>query len=176
MKKVWLLFSIALLTIGCVTKKTETKGVSDSLAVNSDVLATQPAPATLAFDEISGFFLDNKLTFTDSVNYFLFNSQEELNKKFDSGKTPASEVISPDFTINYVVAVACLPTQNLTTIVMDKVEINERDINVYLNIQQGEKQTFVSKPSRIFAIEKRDGYLAMQFFVNGKKDKAIMLQ
>ncbi len=175
MKNVWFLLCIVLLMAGCVTKKTETKSESDSLAVNVD-LATQPAPPTLAFDEISGFFLDNKLAFKDSVNYFLFNSQEELNKKFDTSKTSARVVTSSDFIINYVIAVACLPTQNLTTIVMDKVEINDRDINVYLNIQRGEKQTLVSKPSRIFAIEKRDGYLTMQFFVNGKKDKAIMLQ
>jgi len=174
MNKVLLLFVLVLI-VSCNPKKTETSGIADSLKVDSAVLATAPAPATLAFSSLSGFFLNNKLIFKDSVNYFLLTSQEDLNSKFDTDKKSASEVSSPDFIINHIVAVALKPTQQLTTITMDKVEIVDKEINVYFNIQYGVKQDFVAKPSQIFAIEKRDGMIDIQFWVNGKKDQALML-
>jgi len=175
MKKIIQLFIVLVLAGSCNPKKTETTGVADSLTMDSSVLATQPAPSALAFSPISGFFVNNKFTFKDSVNYFLLASQEELKEKFDTDKKSATEVVNPDFIINYVVAVACAPTQNLVTIVMDKVEVVDKEINVYLNIQYGAKQDFLARPSRIFAIERRDGMIDIQFWVNGKKDQAVML-
>lgn len=175
MKQIGLILVVAVALSACTTKKTETTGKADTVAVDSTVLADKPAPAMLAFSEMNGFFLDNKVVFTDTVNFFLLSGQEELDKKFSTDKTKASEVIQPDFLINYVVAVACMPTQDLTTIVMEKVEVGDQSINVYFTIQRGEKQKFVSKPSKIFSIERRDGFSALQFYVNGKMDKSISL-
>ena len=162
-----LLFTMTL--IQCSPKKTETsQSTTDSVAVDS-VLATSPAPSLLAFSPIEGFVLDNTFVLTDTINCFLVSTQQELNMKF--GTSPGN----PDFLINYIVGVACKPTTELTTIVMDKVETGTETIDVYLTIQRGARQKRLSKPAQLFAIERRDGYLMMQFYVNGKKDKALLL-
>jgi hypothetical protein len=175
MKRFIIFAGICLFIHACTSKKTEGTGNADSLAMDSSILADRPAPSALSFSPIEGFSLNNKLTFTDSTNYFIFFNQEELNEKFVTDAKTGSTVMQPDFLINYVVAVAMSPTQDLVTILLDKVQINDRDIDVYLTIQHGAKQTTVTKPSRIFAIEKRNGYVGMQFYVNGKKDKAFIL-
>lgn len=162
----------AVLLSSCTSKKQETDSAVDSLAVDS-LLMMNPGPSLLAYSPVSGFSLDNKLVFTDSVNYFMFSNQEELNKKFIIDKS--SKVVTPDFLINYVVAVACAPTTKLTTIVMDRVETSDSSIDVYLTIQRGEDQKFLTTPAQIFVVEKRNGFSAMQFFVNGKMDKAFVL-
>ena len=107
----------------------------------------------------------------DSVNYYIFSSAEGMKGKFASTAADAS----PDFLINYVVGVACKPTTALTTITMDKVEIGPESIDIYLTIQYGEQQKSLTRPAHLFAIERRDGYEQMQFYVNGRKDKVLML-
>lgn len=166
------LLLFAVLIQQCTPKTTETTSTVDSVAVDS-VVASSPAPSLLAYNPIGGFTLDNKLVLADTVNFFLFANQEELNQKFTSERSVSPQ--SMDFVINYIVAVACKPTTDLTTIVMDKVQLGAESIEVYVNIQRGEQQKVLAKPAQVFAIEKRDGFLALQFFVNGKKDKALLL-
>jgi hypothetical protein len=174
MKKV--LFTIALATIfaGCTPKKTETTSSIDSLKVDSLELATEPAPSSLAFDPLSGYGVKNTVELADSVNFLLLTSQEDLEKNFVVDKSAVNEVIKPDFVINYIIGVVCLPSQQKTIITLDKVEAAGDDINVYVNLQRGEKLSLASKPSQIFAIERRDAK-NIQFFVNGKKDKSFFM-
>ncbi len=172
MKNTIYFFLITISLINCSTKKTETsQSTADSVAMDSSILATTPATSLLAFSPLEGFSPSNKLDLPDSVNYFIFSSLEEMKGKF--ALTAADG--DPDFVINYVVGIACKPTTSMTTIVMDKVEIGPESIEVYLTIQHGEQQKLLTRPARIFAIERRDGYSEMQFYVNGKKDKALLL-
>lgn len=156
----------------CSTKKTETTEVAaDTVAVDS-TLATTPASPQLAFSPFDGFTADANLALPDTVNYFLLTNQDDLTARFG---TTASASGNPDFLINYVIGVACKPSTALTIITLDKVETGESTINVYLSIQRGEQQNTASKAARVFAIERRDGFPVMQFFVNGRKDKALVL-
>ena len=173
MKKFIALALFAMLS--CTTKKTETAGPLDSVAADSSILATSPAPPDLAFNPIPGFYLNNSLKLADSTNYFLLGSQEELNKILGMNKAAGAEIVAPDFTINYNVAVACSSTKKLTTILMDSVEARDQTISIYLTIRRGEAQKVLSKPTQLFAIERRSGFSNLQFFVNGKLDKAIVL-
>jgi hypothetical protein len=170
-----------LLAFACSPKKQETATTPvDTVGVDT-VLATTPAAPLLAFDALSGFTVRKGFETPDSVNYQIISSQEALNLAFTQDKnTPA-----PDFIINYVLAVACNPTPRATTITLEKVETGENSINVFLNITRGapiprdassgQATGVVATPSAIFAIERREGYPVMQFFVNGKKDKSLVL-
>ena len=137
-----------------------------------NTLATTPAASQLAFSTGDMFSLDSKTVLEDTVNYFLFFTAEELNAKFGSAATTTD---MPDFLINYVVAVACNSTTQLTTITLEKVETGDSSIDVYLSIQRGEQQKTSTKPAKVFAIERRDGFPVMQFYVNGKEYKGIVL-
>jgi hypothetical protein len=120
---------------------------------------------------VDGFAVKTKKALPDSVNYFLFFNEEELNQKF----TPSKSGIAPDFLINYVVAVAMKTTTQLTLIGLDSVSVANGSIDVYLHIQRGEQLNTPIIPSSVFAIERRDGYSTMQFFVDGKMDKGLVL-
>lgn len=162
------LIVLLLITASCGTKKTETTtSPIDSIVVDS-ALATTPAPALLAFGAIEGFTANNTLDLPDSVNYFLPGNADQLSKFFIGAE-------SPDFIINYVVAVVCKPTRLATTIAMDKVITGESSIDIYLTIVRGEAGAKTYRPTQLFAIERREGYPVMQFYVNGKKDKALVL-
>lgn len=168
-----LLFILAVFST-CSTKKADTSSASvDSTAVDS-TLATTPAPARLAFGEIAGYAVKKGADLPDSTNYFLLGNNQELDKSFSrSGKADPSGDL--DFIINYVVAVACSPTRNVTTIKIEKVLTGESTLDVYLNITRGEVGKDILRPAQVFAIERREGYPVMQFFVNGRKDKALVL-
>lgn len=168
----YFLFTLALLLwISCTPRKTETttEPTADSVAIDS-VLATTPAPALLAYAPVEGFTSAKGLQTPDSVNYYLLNNQDDLLKSFAS-----TGAAYPDFIINYVIGVACQATPRSTTITLDKVVTSESTIDVYLNITRGEVAKSSIKPAQLFAIEKREGYPVMQFYVNGKKDKALVL-
>ncbi len=159
-----------LLAFACSPKKQE-KATSpiDTVAVDT-VLATTPAAPLLAFDALSGFTVKKGLETPDSVNYQLISSQEALDLVITLDKNAPA----PDYIINYVLAVACKPTPRSTTITLEKVETGESSINVFLNITRGATGS-VTTPAAIFAIERREGYPVMQFYVNGKKDKSLVL-
>lgn len=164
-----LFITLAVLT-ACSTKKAETTSTAvDSTAVDS-VLATTRANALLAYDAIPGFSANPKVAVPDSLNYFLIGSQEQLDLAFAA--TPGTP--APDFIINYIVGVVGQPSAYATTIAMEKVETGESSIDVYLTVTRGEKGKS-TKPGQLFAIERREGYPVMQFYVNGKKDRALVL-
>ena len=170
MKTFALFPAVLLIAASCGTKKTETVTTPvDSVVVDS-TLATTPAPALLAFGAIDGFTANNSLDLPDSVNYFLPGNADQLATSFT-----AASAGSPDFIINYVVAVVCKPTRLVTTIALDKVVTGESSIDIYLNITRGEAGAKTLRPTQLFAIERREGYPVMQFYVNGRKDKALVL-
>ncbi|NOT74383.1 MAG: hypothetical protein HOP08_05595 [Cyclobacteriaceae bacterium] len=174
MKKLIVLCCIAGAMIGCNGKKQEAKRIADSIRMDSLARATEPAISTLAFGTLPGYSAKNTVALADSVNFFLLMNQEDVDSKFTLDQTNASELDKPDFVINFNIGVVCQPTQLATTITIDKVEV-AADINVYINIEHGEKLQSTTKPAFVFAIEKRDGYQNIQFFVNGKPDKAFFL-
>jgi hypothetical protein len=161
---------LGFLAFACSPKKQETANAPvDSVGVDT-VLATKPAAPLLAFEALSGFAAKKGFETPDSVNYLMLSNQEALDLAFTWDKsTPA-----PDFIINYVLAVACKPTTIATTITLEQVETGESSINVFLNITRGATGPS-NTPSAIFAIERREGYPVMQFYVNGKKDKSLVL-
>lgn len=163
--------ALLLFVCACSTRKTETAAPpADSTAIDS-VLATTPAPALLAFASVDGFSAAKGAATPDSINYFLLNNSEDLVKSF----APTGNVEHPDFIINYIIGVICQPTNRPTTLSLDKVVTGENTLDVYLNLTRGAGGGPASKPAQLFAIEKREGYPVMQFYINGKKDKALVL-
>ena len=149
--------------------------MADSLKVDSVVLADVPAPASLAYSLMPGYSARNTVALTDTVNFILLTNQEEIDKNFVLDKAATNVITSPDFIINHIVGIVCLPSQQATTMALDKVEVGVEAINVYVNIVRGEKQAIATKPAQLFAIEKRDGVGTIQFYVNGKIDKSFFL-
>jgi hypothetical protein len=167
------IFVAFLIASACSPKKTETTSGIDSLAVDS-VVASSPAASALAFSSLEQLGVKNATDLPDSINYFHLSSQEELEQKFDrSGEVDASN--APDFIINYILAIATGLDLRGTTISLDKVVTNENSIDVFVNIYHTEAGHTMLVEAQLFAIERREGYPVMQFYVNGKKDKALVL-
>ena len=99
-------------------------------------------------------------------------SAEVLDQYFTAEGAQAD---SPDFIINYVVGIACGPDPRQTTIVMDSVITGESSLDVFITLRRGETVQKSTKSARLFSIERREGYPVVQFYVNGKKDKALVL-
>ncbi len=174
MKKLLFIIITCATFAACTSKKAETSSSIDSLAVDSLERMDTPAPAALAFDPMPGYTVKNTVSLKDSVNFLLLTNQDDLDKNFVVAKSAVNELSKPDFIINHIIGVVCLPTFQKTTISLDKVEMNDETVNVYVNIQYGEKQALAVKPSQVFAIERRNG-ANIQFFVNGKKDKSFFM-
>jgi len=166
---------VAILVLSaCSTKKTETIAESTDTTAIDSVLATSPAPAMLAFGALDGFVAMQNLELPDSVNYFHLENQDQLNQRFTRGKIAGPDG-APDFIINYVVAVVTAPDTRETVIAMDKVVTNDNSIDVYINIVRSQASKPRGAAVQLFAIERREGYPVMQFYVNGKKDKGLVL-
>ena len=172
MKSLSLLLIVTLFFTACGTRSTESTATTDSLAMDSSsILADTPAPSILAFSPITGYTVNNTVGLQDSVNFIFLSNQQELDSKFVASSTTIGK---PDFVINYNLAIVCLPSKKMTTITVDKVELGDA-INVYLSIQRGAQQAFASKATQLVAIERRDGYGSMQFYVNGKEAGELIL-
>jgi hypothetical protein len=163
----------ALLLASCSTKKSETTSTADSLSIQTD-LADTPAPNALAFSPVGGFSYKGGEQ-ADTVDFLLINNQVDLESYFTVDKSRSADMTPPDFVINHVIAVVCLPSLHQPTIGLEKVEVGDGAINVYVTIQRGKEHTITAKAAQLFAIERRDGFTTLQFFVNGKKSKALML-
>ncbi len=175
MKQIFFLIAAAVLASACAPKKTETTEVTDSLKMDSVIQADTPAPASLAFSLMPGYSAKNTVALADTVNFILLLNQQDIDKNFVLDKAAANAIANPDFIINYNIGVVCLPSQLATTISLDKVEVVESNVNMYVNIKRGEKLSLASKPAQIFAVERRDGVGTIQFYVNGKIDKSFFL-
>ncbi|HBK87291.1 MAG TPA: hypothetical protein PKM91_03855 [Cyclobacteriaceae bacterium] len=166
------LAAVAVL-ISCSAPRQEQAETLDSANMKTELAVTE-APPILAFSPIDGYSVTNTLGMKDSVNFVLLNSQADLDKDFVYNNGVASSA-NPDFVINHIVAVATLPDFRQTTIGMEKVEIANGEINVYVTVARGKKDAIPSKAAHLFAIERRDGFTTMQFWVNGVKSTALIL-
>jgi hypothetical protein len=167
-KHLFFLFIIIFLISSCQNKKIETVA-TDTLAV--DTVAAASAPQ-LAFSPLENYFLKNTATLADSVNFFIFANQSEFDDMFAAAN---NKINAPDFIINHHIAIALLPTQNKTTIEIEKIELGESTINVFAKIKKGEKENATFSPAQAFAIEKRDGVTGMDFYLDDRKVKSLML-
>jgi len=177
MSKFLIAFIVVVLSAAaCSTSRQETASGTDSVAIIDSALhADKPAPAALAFTAFNGYTVKNTVAPQDSINFILVGSQDELDKQFIEDKTITAGMGKPDFVINYVVAMVCLPSTRVTTISLEKVDMTDTAMNVYVNLKRTEQQAIAAKATQIFSIERRDGVNNMQFWVNGKKDKAFFM-
>jgi hypothetical protein len=167
MRNLLLLIIATGLMLSCNNKKTETIA-QDSIKVDTVTKVEMPQ---LAFSPIENYSLKKNVPLPDSVNFMLINSQQEFDRIFTAGAN-ASPI---DFIINYTVAIACPSSDIATSIDIEKVELGENTINVFAKITRDEKGNATSIPARAFAIEKRDGYVSMDFYLNGKMATSLML-
>jgi hypothetical protein len=167
MRNLFLLIAATSLIFSCNSKKTETI-TQDTLKVDTVAKVEMPQ---LAFSPIENYSIKKNVPLTDSVNFMLINSQREFDRIFTEGAN-ASPI---DFIINYTVAIACPSTDITTSIDIEKVELGENTINVFAKVTRGEKGKTTSIPARAFAIEKRDGYVSMDFYLNEKMAISLML-
>lgn len=167
----YLLIAFALLS-ACRNRKIET--TSDTVSVAADS-TTQVAPVQLAFSPIDNYFLKNTVKLPDTVNFLIINGQAEFDELFGAAKTATNTITPPDFIINHTIAIACQPTDIQTMIEVEKVELRESTIKVFAHITRGQKQSSVSTPSRVFAVEKRDGVTGMDFYLDNKMVISLML-
>ncbi len=167
---------VVLAAAACSPSKQETATGTDSVAIIDSALhADKPAQAALAFNLLNGYSVKNIVAMQDSINFILIGNQEELDKQFTEDKTVTAGMGKPDFVINYVVATVCQPSTRVTSISLEKVEMTDTAMNVYVSLKRAEQQAIASKATQIFAIERRDGVNNMQFWVNGKKEKSFFM-
>jgi hypothetical protein len=171
MKYLFFLFVVVIFLSSCRNKKLETT-VVDSVATDT---TSQTAAVQLAFSPIENYFLKNTVQLPDSVNFLIIANQSEFDSLFGVAKTATNEITAPDFIINHTIAITTSPTNIKTTIELEKVELGESTINVFAKIVRGEKESATSTPAKVYAIEKRDGVTGMDFYLNGKVVKSLML-
>src|SRR6478609_3993489 len=172
MKHLLFLLIIVITLSSCSNKKLETTEVVDSVATDT---TSQAAAVQLAFAPLDNYFLKNTAQLPDSINFLIIANQSEFDNLFGAAKTATNAITAPDFIINHTIAIATLPTNSKTTIEVEKVELGESTINVFAKITKGEKESATSTPARVFAVEKRDGVTGMDFYLDGKMVKSLML-
>lgn len=170
--KTLIVFALCSFLFACTPRKAETESAPvDSTGTDVDARAEAPAIATLAFDAVDGYHAKDQLDVSDSVNYFLIRNDDQLREVFGAGP----DADTPDFIINYVIGVVRKANSRLATIDLDSVRASGSNIDVYLTVKQAGFGKAPVKVSHLFAIERREGYPVMQFYINGRKDKALVL-
>ncbi|HEY5824112.1 MAG TPA: hypothetical protein VIT44_07100 [Cyclobacteriaceae bacterium] len=172
MKHLFFLLIIVISLSSCSNKKLETTEVVDSISTDTTSLA---AAVQLAFSPLDNYFLKNTAQLPDSVNFLIIANQSEFDNLFSVAKIAGNEITPPDFIINHTIAITTSPTNIKTTIEVEKVELGESTINVFAKITKGEKESAIATPAKVYAVEKRDGVTGMDFYLDGKMVKSLML-
>lgn len=161
--------AVAALFMSCTNKKMETQNNSDS--VFADTLQL-PNSITLAFSPLENYALKSNLQLPDSVNFLLIANTAMLDSLLT--KTNMNEIENPDFVINYNVAIATSPSALSKRIEIERVELSESKISVFVVINES-KAGSIATPVRVFAIERRSAVSEMDFYLMGRKVKSLML-
>jgi hypothetical protein len=170
MKPLLFLFVTGIALTSCQNKKIENLQTVDSLITDTTQNVT-----TLAFDPLDHYTLKKNVKLPDSVNFLLIGSELEFDNLFEANSKEKQGVVQPDFIINHTVAIISGATDKRTTIEIEKVEIDDNSINVFTKVTRGEKENALTTPARVFAIERRDGLISVDFYQNGKMMKSFML-
>ncbi|SHM33278.1 hypothetical protein SAMN05444266_107425 [Chitinophaga jiangningensis] len=97
-------------------------------------VATSPDPITqLDVKPLSGFFVKNTVTITDSLTFWVIDNQQTFDSLFGMARTMADNVVAPDFGTSVVIAATMPPTYYGTQLSLDSATLNTNTNNAALH-------------------------------------------
>jgi len=170
MKKIFFFFLVLLTGYGC--GKRSPKSVAESKVVEADS-STLETPVVLSFGELHNLNLKPNDAQQDSISFEIFNSFHDLENRFYVSYE--DKAMESNLVINRVIGIFCSHGQGASKIEVEKVELGADDINVFVNVTYENSPSLPNTLFKVYAIERRDGYKSLQFFVNNKMKKSISL-
>lgn len=159
-----LVITVIVIT-GCRNKKIENETIQDSVATTADT--TTAKAAALAFSPIETFTLKKDAVLPDSLNFLVLAGADEFNNLFEGAGT------APDFVINYTIAIV-RQSAGGASLEVNRVELKESTLSVFA-VYTDSDPTRKSSEAKIYAIERRDGVISIDFYVNGKPASKMMM-
>jgi len=164
------LFTLATCVVfaACTNRKQEEKPV--------DRTSSQPRLEaegdSLAFAESETVYhLNDSAKQTDSIDFFLFANEDELRAV--ASTTAAST--SPDFIINYIVGIATRTGESELFVKVTSVKIMDNAIKVFAEVEHDSVNLATTPQLRVFAIERRDGIISIDFYLENRLRKSLLL-
>lgn len=145
----------------------------DSTAVSEAVKT--PEIKTLEAKTLNGYFLKNSKKVENKVEVYQLSDQKTFGEYLGVSKTTNNQIDKPDFN-NIVVAMASKPVQSKAELSVTKTEeVDGKEINVYVDLKEGEPVTFSMQPLLVVSIPKSKDVKVINFIYNNETVKSFML-
>ncbi|HEY1031738.1 MAG TPA: hypothetical protein VGD89_08205 [Flavipsychrobacter sp.] len=139
----------------------------------------QPLSVRVEHKTYDNFFLKWEGKLDKGINYWLLTDEEEFNNMLGLAQTMGSTTRMPDFTTQYVFAIAAPETRMETYLTIKRVEIvDEKDVNIHcILMENGNKQSYTTKPVVVASVPKSPYVKNIIFFdESGKEQKRYNLE
>ncbi|MGE7777994.1 hypothetical protein ACQKLP_24975 [Chitinophaga sp. NPDC101104] len=134
---------------------------SDEHSSSKDTLSTDSTSIVMQKDVVirplSGYFVNNTVKFTDSVQCWVINNAEEMKKVFGVAKTMNNTIDTIDFSQNLLAAVVLRPSELTQSIELRRVLRSENELTLDFIIQvDAPKTTYTKAMAWLGAIPKSE--------------------
>ena len=132
----------------------------------------RPETKQLSFTNLNTFFVRNDVPLSETPNYFIIESKDEVDALFGVAYTMDTKPEDIDFQKEIVVAVALAPVNAETQIKINSVATNDNDLYIDYSITKGAETSHTSIPLALVKFERPNNALDLYFTEDGKiKDK-----
>ncbi|MBN9298724.1 MAG: hypothetical protein J0I41_17080 [Filimonas sp.] len=137
---------------------------------------TQPIPSSVGVVPLDNYFIKNTSQLIEDVNYIAIRSPDVFYNTFGVAKTMTNEVRTPNFSGQFVVAVAMKPTNKDVTIRFSKAELSGRQMNVYYTVTENPSLlSYKQTPLAVATIPKGESTKEIVFYFKESKIAAVSL-
>jgi hypothetical protein len=168
-------FTLAIVSCENTGRKTGT----DSTGSSDTALSVQASPnSQLEVKPLSGYFLKNTITVTDSITYWLIDNPASFDSLFGMAKTMNNTIDKPDFGTQIVIAATMPPTYYGTQIQLESATADNTTNDATLHFvatANPEKSTASTVPLWLGAVPKT-GKTTFKLFTGDHLTKTITTQ
>ncbi len=137
--------------------------------------STNAAPANVVMQKdvvirpLSGYFVNNTVKFTDSVQCWVINNPEEMKKVFGMAKTMTNTIDTIDFSQNLLAAVVLQPSDLTQHIELTRSYVSDDNMDLHFAIRvDTPKTTYTKAMAWLGAIPKPGDVKHIRFYTGDR--------
>lgn len=143
-------------------------------AEHQDVVSGQDV--VLKAKPITGYFLKNTYSLARDTAFIVFQNRSSFDNAMGMARTMGLKPAEPDFTNDFVVAIALRPTVVQTDIILGKIEkVGDHDIFIHFELRKGNPLSYSMQPVMLFGFQKSENINGISFVSGGNIIQTIVV-
>lgn len=127
----------------------------------------------VGYRQLDNYFYKESGSLAEEYGYLVITDEAGFNASFNPAKTMNNVIVQPDFSGQAVVAVVARPVSILRNLVIDRVAIGDKDMNVYYHVEDKGPITYSMAPVVLGTVPRSQRVSQVNFYLDNKLAKTI---